>query len=68
MLEGVWWEEQVGFLGGFSVLQSWLGFLLGVQPCGWGFTAVKAHGITRSCEGDLAKACKGGECLEGKRG
>lgn len=58
----------VGFLGGFSVLQGWFGFLSGVQPCRWGFSAVKGCGIVRSCEGDLAEACKGGECLEGKRG
>lgn len=51
---------------GFSVLQSWLGFLL--SPALWlGITAVDGHRIARSHQGDPAKACRGG-CLEGKRG
>lgn len=64
------WKERGGgeinrILGGFSALWSWLGSLLGVQPSGWGFRAVDGRGIARSCQGDPAKACKGGR-LEGK--
>lgn len=57
-------EDRQDFRGILSTAE-FVGLFVG-SPALWTMV-VDGHGIARSRQGDLVKACKGG-CLEGKRG